>query len=60
MVASREVAVPGDRPTVINVTEARDIISVPLLEAIQGKDPADALKKANEDFQALIDKENAG
>jgi multiple sugar transport system substrate-binding protein len=60
MTKSREIAVAGDRPTVINVVQARDIISVPILEAIQGRDPTAAAKKANDEFQALIDKENAG
>lgn len=59
MTASREVAVAGDRPTVINVVQARDIISVPILEAISGKDPTAAAQKAHTEFQALIDKENS-
>ena len=59
MIRSREIAVAGDRPTVINVVQARDIISVPILEAIQGKDPTEAANKAHKEFQALIDKENA-
>ena len=60
MTKSREVAVAGDRPTVINVVQARDIISGPILAAIQGKDPTEAANKAHKEFQALIDKENAG
>ena len=60
MIKSREVAVAGDRPTVINVVQARDIISGPILAAIQGKDPTEAANKAHKEFQALIDKENAG
>jgi multiple sugar transport system substrate-binding protein len=60
MTASREVAVAGDRPTVINVVQARDIVSIPILEAIAGKDPTAAAQKANAEFQALIDKENSG
>ena len=59
MIKSREIAVAGDRPTVINVVQARDIISLPILAAIQGLDPTEAANKANKDFQALIDKENA-
>ena len=59
MIKSREVAVAGDRPTVINVVQARDIISGPILAAIQGKDPTEAAGKAHKEFQALIDKENA-
>ena len=60
MTASRNVAVAGDRPTVINVVQARDIISVPIQEAISGRDPTAAAQKAHIEFQALIDKENSG
>ncbi len=59
MVRSREVAVAGDRPTVINVVQARDIISVPIIEAIMGNDPTKAANRAHQEFQALIDKENS-
>ena len=58
MLDSRTVAIGGDRPTVINVGEARDTISVPLQVAILGGDPSDALAEAHEKFQALIDSEN--
>lgn len=59
MIRSREVAFPGDRPTVINVVQARDIISVPIIEAIMGNDPTEAANNAHKEFQELIDKENA-
>jgi len=58
MLESRSVAIAGDRPTVINVGEARDIISIPVQAAILGEDPAKALEEAHKEFQALIDKEN--
>ncbi len=58
MVDSREVAVAGDRPNVINVVEARDILSLPILAALQGQDTSEAITKAHNEFQALIDKEN--
>ena len=58
MLDSREVAVSGDRPTVINVGEARDILSVPIQTAILGQDPSAALEEAHTEFQALIDSEN--
>ena len=58
MLDSREVAVSGDRPTVINVGEARDILSVPIQTAILGQDPTAALEEADAEFQALIDSEN--
>ena len=60
MTASREVAVAGDRPTVVKVVEARDIISVPIQEAINGRDPTAAAQRAHDLFQALIDEENRG
>jgi len=60
MIRSREVAVAGNLPTVINVVQARDIISVPILAAIQGQDPTDAANKAHKEFQELINKENTG
>jgi multiple sugar transport system substrate-binding protein len=58
MIESRSIAIGGDRPTVINVGEARDILSVPIQAAIMGEDPTDALAQAHTKFQELIDKEN--
>lgn len=58
MIDSRNIAIGGDRPTVINVGEARDILSVPIQAAILGEDPTAELADAHEKFQALIDKEN--
>ena len=58
MLESRGIAVSGDRPTVINVGEARDIISVPIQAAMMGKDYTKLLEEAHTKFQELIDKEN--
>lgn len=58
MIDSRNIAIGGDRPTVISVGEARDILSVPIQAAILGEDSTAALADAHEKFQALIDKEN--
>ena len=58
MINSRSVAVAGDRPTVINVGEARDILSVPIQAAILGNDFQPLLEEAHNEFQALIDSEN--
>jgi hypothetical protein len=44
---------------VINVVQARDIISVPIIEAIMGGDPTEAANRAHQEFQALIDRENS-
>lgn len=54
---SSKIGVGVDRPQVIGVAEARDIISVPMTAAIEGKDITAAVEKAQKDFQALIDKE---
>ncbi len=54
---SNEIGVGWDRPRVINVTQARDIISEPLLVGFEGGDVAAAAKKAQVAFQALIDSE---
>ena len=54
---SNAVGVGWDRPRVINVTQARDIVSGPILVGFEGGDVAAAAKKANAEFQALIDGE---
>jgi len=59
MTYSRSVAIAGDRPTVINVGQARDILSVPIQAAILGQDYEALLESAHAEFQALIDEENA-
>ncbi|MEF3308596.1 sugar ABC transporter substrate-binding protein [Paenibacillus sp. GYB004] len=56
---SSKIGVGVDRPQVIGVAEARDIISAPMSAAIEGKDFTAAAEKAQKDFQALIDKEKA-
>lgn len=55
--ASNLIGVGSDRPRVINVTEARDIISEPILVGFEGGDVAAAARSANIKFQALIDGE---
>lgn len=54
--ASR-VGVPYDRPVVIHVDQARDIIGSLITASIEGRDLAPLADKANADFQALIDSE---
>lgn len=56
---SSKIGVGVDRPQVIGVAEARDIISGPMSAAIEGKDFKAAAEKAQKDFQTLIDKEKA-
>jgi len=54
---SNEIGIGWDRPRVINVTQARDIVSEPLLVGFEGGDVEAAAKKAQAAFQALIDSE---
>ncbi|MDX9809532.1 MAG: sugar ABC transporter substrate-binding protein [Sphaerochaetaceae bacterium] len=58
MVESNKIAKGYDRPRVINVAEARDILSRPILIGFEGGDIEAAAKIANAEFQALIDEEN--
>ena len=54
---SNELGVGWDRPRVINVTQARDIISEPILVGFEGGDVEASAKKAQAAFQTLIDGE---
>jgi multiple sugar transport system substrate-binding protein len=54
-----EIGVGVDRPQVINVGEARDLISEPITAAIMGLDIKEAADRAQQAFQELIDRENA-
>jgi multiple sugar transport system substrate-binding protein len=58
MVESNKIAKGYDRPRVINVAEARDILSRPILIGFEGGDVEAAAKIANAQLQALIDEEN--
>ncbi|GAC1364796.1 MAG: ABC transporter substrate-binding protein [Ktedonobacteraceae bacterium] len=46
-----------DRPLVVQVGKARDIIGSAIVAAIEGKDVSAAVQQANSQFQALIDSE---
>ncbi len=46
-----------DRPLVVQVSQARDIIGTVIVTAIEGKDVNAAAQQANDQFQALLDKE---
>ncbi|MFC4597259.1 ABC transporter substrate-binding protein [Cohnella hongkongensis] len=54
-----KIGVGHDRPQVISVGEAREIIGDIVVKAMLGEDIQAAADKANKDFQALIDKENS-
>lgn len=47
-----------DRPLVIKVPEAREIVGQPIVDAITGKDPAASADQAEKAFQQLLDDEN--
>jgi len=47
-----------DRPQVISVGEARDIIGDIVIKGLLGEDIKEAAAKANQDFQAVIDRDN--
>lgn len=54
---SAKIGLPYDRPNVIAVGQARDIIGSVIVTAIEGGDVAAAAKKANAEYQALLDRE---
>jgi len=57
IMASSEGAMPYDRPNVIAVGEARDIVGTVIVTGIEGGDVAGAAERANREYQALLDRE---
>ena len=55
---STENGVGHDRPRVVKVPEAREIVGQPIVDAITGKDSAASADAAQEAFQKLLDDEN--
>lgn len=55
--ASTKVGVGHDRPLVVQVAEAREIVGQPIVDAITGKDAAASADAANEAFQKFLDDE---
>ena len=55
---SAKNGVGQDRPLVINVPEAREIVGEPLVVGITGGDVAASLKDADAKFQAFLDADN--
>ncbi len=51
-------SVPGLAP-VINVAESRDIVSVGVIDVINGQDAKTVMKRVNDEFTALVNKEKA-
>lgn len=57
IMASSANAMPYDRPNVISVGEARDIVGSVIVTAIEGGDVKTAAERANREYQALLDRE---
>ncbi|MFC4223296.1 ABC transporter substrate-binding protein [Lysinibacter cavernae] len=57
MAASSKVGVGFDRPLVINVAEAREIVGNPIVVGITGGDTDAAADEANDKFQAFLEDE---
>lgn len=53
--ASAEVGVGHDRPLVVRVSEARDIVGTPIVEAISGGDVQAAAETAAEQYAAFLE-----
>ena len=56
-VASAPTSVGYDRPVVVKVPEAREIVGQPIVDAITGKDAAASADAANAAFQKFLDDE---
>lgn len=55
--ANGENGVGNDRPLVVGVAEAREIVGAPIVAGITGEDAAAAASQANDQFQALLESE---
>ncbi len=55
--AGAESGLGFDRPQVVKVPEAREIVGLPIVDAITGKDAAASADAASKAFQALLDDE---
>lgn len=53
-----QTGVGYDRPRVVSVAEAREIVGAPIVVAITGGDVEAAIEKAQTEFQAFLDDEN--
>lgn len=56
-VAASAHGIPYDRPQIVAVSEARDVIGEAVVAAIEGKDYKAVAKSANKKFQELLDRE---
>jgi len=54
---STKIGVGHDRPQVVKVAEAREVVGQPIVDAITGSDPAAAADTAQQGFQKILDDE---
>ena len=54
---STKTGVGHDRPQVVKVAEAREVVGQPIVDAITGSDPAAAADTAQQGFQKILDDE---
>lgn len=57
LITSAEVGVDHDRPVVVEVGRARDIVGAPIVAVLDGQDLDAALEQAQTEYQALLDDE---
>lgn len=57
LISSAADGVGHDRPVVVEVARARDIVGAPLIAYLEGGDLQGALTQAQEEYQALLDEE---
>ena len=57
IIVNAETGVGFDRPLVIRVGEARDIVGYPIVVAIEGGNVEEAVMEAHEDFQSFLEAE---
>ncbi|MFH5821072.1 ABC transporter substrate-binding protein [Georgenia sp. AZ-5] len=57
LIDSAEAGVNHDRPVVVEVARARDIVGAPIIAVLDGQDLDAALKQAQTEYQALLDDE---
>ena len=57
MSANAATSVGYDRPVVVKVAEAREIVGQPIVDSITGKDAGAAADTANTAFQKFLDDE---
>lgn len=58
LVASAANGVEHDRPVVVEVGKARDIVGGPIIAILEGQDFEAAVKQAQSEYQALLDEES--